>query len=198
MKDLFPYSLQRGAIGFDAIPHLAPVFFAIYPSSDDLPRIAAWQKRLCRQLEAPKIALRPAGLLHISVAACGASRRRRQPLAEALRRAQDRFVHPAFDVTLRATTRFGGDGRAFVAVADAAGTDAVHSLRIALANAQSPLGLKGSRAKSEAHLTLGYGDRLPDERRSIEPMRFRVETVDLVLSHVGESQHTLLARWRLK
>src|SRR5690348_14847443 len=98
MKDLFPDSLQPEAIGFDAVPYLAPVFFAIYPSSDDLPRVAAWQKRLCRQLEIPQIALRPAGLLHISVAACGTSRRRRQPLAEALRSAQDRFVHPAFDV----------------------------------------------------------------------------------------------------
>jgi 2'-5' RNA ligase len=198
VNDLFPCSLAPRAIGFDVLPHVAPVFFAIYPSADDLSRVVAWQNRVCRLLEPPAIARRPPELLHISVALCGTSRRRRQPLASALRLAEERFAHPAFDLTLVALARFGADGRACVAVADAAGTRCVDDLRVALADAQAPLGLKGSRAKSEAHLTLGYRDRLPDLRREIEPMRLRVEAVDLVLSHVGESHHTRLARWRLK
>ncbi|MBD8880198.1 hypothetical protein IHE49_06870 [Rhodanobacter sp. 7MK24] len=51
---------------------------------------------------------------------------------------------------------------------------------------------------SEALLTLGYRDGLPVERRSVEPLSFRVEAVDLVASLVGHSEHRHLERWPLK
>ena len=49
-----------------------------------------------------------------------------------------------------------------------------------------------------AHLTLGYGDNLPEERRSIAPFRFHVGAVDLVMSETGHSQHVRLDRWLLQ
>jgi RNA 2',3'-cyclic 3'-phosphodiesterase len=194
MDDLFSASLQSHAIGFDALSHRAPVFFAIYPSTEDLPRVVAWQRRLCGQLA---ISLRPPELLHVSVALCGSPRRQRQPLPEALRAAAVQFVHPAFELRLEATAGFGADGRAFVALADAAGTRAVHGLRLALAEAQQYVGLVATRGMSEAHLTLGYGDGLPLERRPVEPLGFRVEAVELVASQVGHSEHVHIDRWRL-
>lgn len=195
MDDLFPDSLHPEAVGFDAVPCVVPVFFAIYPMAHDLPRIAKWQRRVCQSL-GPGMVLRPPELLHISVAACGTPRQLRQPLAEALRSAAERFVFPPFDITLETTTPFG-DGRAFVAVANPAGIRAVHGLRMALAGAQKPFGLMGSRAKDTPHLTLGYCDDLPAERRPVEPIRFRVAAVDLVASHVGDSKHEHLQPWRL-
>ena len=56
----------------------------------------------------------------------------------------------------------------------AAGTHAVHGLRQALAEAQQHVGLVVARGMSDAHLTLGYGDGLPAERRSVEALSFRV------------------------
>lgn len=197
MDDLFPDSLHPRAIGFDAIRYAVPVFFAIYPSAEDRSRVVSWQRRVCRLLASPGFTPQRPELLHISVAACGAPRRQRQPLAEALRLAAERFVCAPFDLTLEATARFGRDGRAFVAVADPAGTRAVHGLRIALADAQKPFGLNGSRAMSEPHLTLGYRDDLPDERRPVEPIRLRVDTVDLIVSWMGRAEHLHLDRWRL-
>jgi 2'-5' RNA ligase len=148
-------------------------------------------------LAAPGFTLRPPDLLHVSVAACGVPRQQREPLARALQLAAQRFAHPSFELTLEAVARFGAEGRAFVAVADKAGTRAIQDLRIALADAQQSVGLMSSRAMSQAHLTLGYGDGLPGGSLSIEPMRFRVAAVDLVASHVGESRHTHLDRWWL-
>jgi len=198
MDDLFPASLQPDAIGADALPHLAPVFFAIYPSAQDLPRMVAWRQRICSQLAPSAVALRPSELLHVSVALCGTPRRQRQALPAALRAAAERFAHPPFELTLDATARFGADGRAFVALADAAGSRAVHSLRLALAEAQQHAGLVAARGMSEAHLTLGYGDGLPAERRPVEPLGFRVEAVELVVSHVGRSEHDRIGFWPLK
>ncbi|MBU6478820.1 MAG: hypothetical protein KGQ32_12895, partial [Xanthomonadaceae bacterium] len=74
----------------------------------------------------------------------------------------------------------------------------VSELRIALADAQRWVGLLGSRGNQIAHLTLGYGDKLPEERRPISPFRFHVSAVDLVMSHTGRSEHIRLDRWSLR
>ncbi|MBD8898959.1 2'-5' RNA ligase family protein [Rhodanobacter sp. DHG33] len=196
MDDLFPTSLQPDAVDLDVLPHQATVFFAIYPSAEDLPRVTAWQRRICGRTG---VALRPPRLLHVSVALCGTPRRLLQPLREALRFVAERFTSSAFELTLdTATGGFGKDGRAFVALADAAGARAVHGLRVALAEAQQHVGLVATRGMSEAHLTLGYGDGLPAERRSVEPLSFRVAAVDLVASFEGRSEHRLLERWPLR
>ncbi len=92
---------------------------------------------------------------------------------------------------------FGGEGRALVALADASSAKNVNGLRKALADAQKPLGLSASRGAITPHLTLGYGDDMPDGVRLIQPISFRVEAVDLVVSLVGYSQHQLVARWML-
>jgi 2'-5' RNA ligase len=198
MDDLFPESLKPEAIGFGAIRDVAPVFFAIYPSADDLPRVLAWRQRICAQRDVPSIAPRPDELLHVSVAEAGVPRRLREPLEVALRLAAECFSYPPFELTLDALAGgFGRDGRALVALADASGTNSVNGLRVALADAQKPFGLSANRGASAPHLTLGYGDGLPDERRAIEPVSFRVEAVDLVASNVGKSEHLHLARWFL-
>ena len=197
MDDLFPASLAPDAIGFDAIRHMAPTFFAIYPPAKDLPRIVEWQQRVCRQFKLPCITPRPPHLLHVSVAACGTSKQQRQPLDAALKSAAECFSCPSFELTLEVSARFGGDDRAFVVVADVAGARHVHELRLALADAQKPFGLSGSRGMSEPHLTLGYRDNLPAERRPVEPISFRVEAVDLVVSNMGHSEHLHIARWPL-
>jgi 2'-5' RNA ligase len=196
--DLFPGSLDPHAIGFGALRFMAPVFFAIYLPEKDQPRFVEWQRRVCGSIAPQHVALLSSSLQHISVAACGTPKRQRQPLEVALGLAAERFSCPPFELTLLAAARFGKEGRALVAVTDEVGTQRVHRLRLALADAQKPFGLSGSRGMSESHLTLGYGDDLPIERRAIEPISFQVDAVDLVVSNVGHSEHLHLARWLLK
>ena len=197
MPDLFPESLSPEALRDDIFPYLRPVFFAIYPADEDTRRFAEWQKRLCASLPSP-IAPRPVGLLHVSVAACGRPGRKRQSLQDALKEAVRHFSFESFDMTFEAIARFGEDNRAFVAIADEASQQRLNELRIALADAQRWAGLLGSRGKQVAHLTLGYGDKLPEERRSIAPFRFHVGAVDLVVSNTGQSEHIPLDRWLLR
>lgn len=196
MPDLFPESLHPEALRDDILPHLRPVFFAIYPADEDRSRIAEWQKRLCAGLSSP-VTLRPVELLHVSVAACGRPSRKRQSLQDTLREAARHFSFRPFDLTFEATASFSQDNRAFVAIADEASQRRVNELRIALADAQRWAGLLGSRGNHVAHLTLGYGDDLPEERRSIAPFRFHVAAVDLVMSNTGHSEHVRLDRWLL-
>lgn len=198
MNDFFPESLKPEAIGFGALRDVVPVFFAIYPSADDLSRVLAWRKRICRERDVPSVAPRPDEILHVSVADVGVPRRLREPLEVALQLAAEGFSYPSFELTLDAVAGgFGRDGRALVALADASGTDRVNGLRVALADAQKPFGLSARRGAGVSHLTLGYGDGLPAERRPIEPITFHVGVVDLVVSNVGKSEHLHLARWFL-
>lgn len=197
MQDLFPESMHPEALQGDVLPYLGPVFFAIYPADEDRPRMAEWQKRLCADLPSA-ISPRPVGLLHVSVAACGRPGRKRQPLQGALREAARHFSFQPFDLAFDATARFSQDGRACVAIADEAGQRRVSELRIALADAQRWVGLLGSRGNQVAHVTLGYGDELPEERRPISPFRFHVGAIDLVMSHTGHSEHIRLDRWSLR
>lgn len=195
--DLFPSSLAPEAIGFDAIRSIAPTFFAIYPSAQDLPRIVEWRKRIFRQLGLSGVIPRPSEILHVSVAECGKPKQQRQPLDLALKLAAERFSYPCFELTLEASARFGSDDRALVVVADVAGMRDVHGLRLALADAQKLFGLAGSRGASESHMTLGYRDNLPVERQAVEPISFRVEAVDLVVSNFGHSEHLHIGHWLL-
>lgn len=197
MQDLFPDSLHSEALRDDIRPYLRLVFFAIYPADEDRLRIAELQKRLCAGLPFAVIR-RPARLLHVSVAACGRPSRKRQSLRDALREAARHFSFEPFDLTFDTTARFGQDGRAFVAIADEASQRRINELRIALADAQRWAGLLGSRANHVAHLTLGYGDKLPDTRQPIAPFGFRVSAVDLVESKTGQSKHVRLDRWPLR
>lgn len=158
--------------------------------------MTGWQQRLCAGLPSA-IIRRPAELLHVSVAACGRPGRRRQSLRDALREAARHFSFEPFDLTFEATARFSQDNRAFVAIADEASQRRVDELRIALADAQRWAGLLGCRGNQVAHLTLGYGDKLPEVPRSIPPFRFHVDAVDLVMSNTGRSEHVRLDRWLL-
>lgn len=188
--DLFPDTLQRSAVG--------PRFFALYPDARELPEIIERQLRLCRELAPGSITPRPSWMLHVSAALCGTPRRLRHSMEEALRRAQEAFCFPAFDVVLDSVACFGSDGTALVVVADEASQQRVNELRVALADAQRGAGLSGSRGNHVAHLTLGYGENLPGERRSIAPLRFHVGAVDLVMSNTGKSEHIRLGRWLLR
>lgn len=194
MQDLFPESFHPEALRDDILPYLRPVFFALYPADEDKPRVAEWQKRLCAGLSSA-IAPRPVELLHVSVAACGRPGRKRQSLRDALQEAARHFSSRPFDLVFETTARFSQDNRAFVAIADEASQRRVHGLRMALADAQRWAGLLGSRGSQVAHLTLGYGNDLPEERRSIAPFRFHVGAVDLVMSNTGHSEHVRLDRW---
>jgi 2'-5' RNA ligase len=196
--DLFPGSLDPRAIGFGAVRFVAPIFFAIYLPAEDQPRFVEWRRRVCCPIAPPHVELLPPSLLHISVAACGTPKQQRDPLEVALRSAAQHFSCSPFELTLRAIMRFGKGGRAFVALTDEVGARHVHRLRLALADAQRPFGLSGARGIREPHLTLGYRDDLPAERREIESISFHVNAVDLVVSDVGHSEHLHLARWLLK
>lgn len=193
--DLFRDSLGPEALGADLIPYLWPTFFAIYPNDRDLPRIVDWQRRVCAGLT--RCSFRPAKLLHVSVVECGKPKRRLRPLREALEEAASRFSFPAFEITFDTTWRFGKDGRACVALADAPSQERFDALRIALADALRHVGLFVHRSRQAAHLTLGYVDSLPDERIPIEPFGFRAPAVDLVASETGRSHHAHLERWPL-
>ena len=197
MPDLFPESFQPEALQDDILPYLRSVFFALYPADGDKPRVAAWQKQLCTGVSSA-ISLRPARLLHVSVATCGRPVSTRQHWRDALREAARHFSFQPFDLTFETTTRFGQDGRAFVAIADEASQRRVNELRMALADAQRWAGLLGPRGNHVAHLTLGYGDHLPEECRSIPPFHLHVGVVDLVMSDTGHSGHVPQDRWLLR
>lgn len=197
MPDLFPDSLRPEALRDDILPYVYPVFFAIYPADVDRLRVAEWQKRLCFGLHSA-ITLRPHELLHVSVAECGKPKQKRKPLLGALAEAARHFSFPAFDLVFDSVARFGKDGRACVAIADAASQQPFESLRTAIVNAQRWAGLMASRGIQVAHLTLGYGDNLPDTRQSIPPFGFRVCAVEVVMSETGQSRHERLQRWPLR
>lgn len=196
MDDLFPETRQPEALGADLIPHTWPTFFAIYPNERDLLRVVDWQRGI-RNRSAVRIAPRPSELLHVSVAECGRAKRKRQPLRATLAEAARHFVFPAFDIVFDAIARFGKDGRACVAIADAASQRLINDLRIALADAQRHAGLFVARGNQDAHLTLGYGDGLSQDRLPIVPFGFRVTAVELVASEAGKSRHEHLECWRL-
>lgn len=196
MEDLFPETWRPESLGADAIPCLWVTFFAIFPAKRDLPRVINWQRSICRR-EAGAIEMRPPTVLHVSIVECGKPKQRRKPLPDALTEAARHFSFPAFDLVFDSVARFGKDGRACVAVADAASQEKIADLRTALANAQRRVGIFLPRGKCEAHLTLGYGDRCSTERRSIEPFGFRVAVVEYVASEQGKSHHEPLVRWVL-
>ncbi|HJR14464.1 MAG TPA: 2'-5' RNA ligase family protein [Rhodanobacteraceae bacterium] len=196
MEDLFPETWLPESLGADAIPCLWVTFFAIYPATRDLPRVVDWQRRICSQ-EAAAVDTRLPEILHVSVAECGKPKQRRQPLPNALAEAAHHFSFPAFELVFDSVARFGREGQACVAIADAESQEKFADLRIALANAQRHAGIFVSRAKCEAHLTLGYGNRSPMERRSIEPFGFRVAAIEYVASEQGKSHHEHLVRWAL-
>ena len=195
MHDLFPDSLRPEALGGDLVPYLWPTFFAIYPDEHDLPRVVDWQRHVC--IGRAHCVFRPAELLHVSVAECGKPGRRLRPLREAFEEAASHFSFPAFQVTFDAIGRFGKDGRACVALANAASQDRFDALRAALADALRHAGLFVSRGKHAAHLTLGYADGLPDGSVATEPFGFRAIALDLVASETGRSRHQHLERWPL-
>lgn len=197
MGDLFPDTLQPAEVGIAGIPAFIPRFFALYPDVEELREIAERQLRLCHEL-APSgsIIPRPSWMLHVSVALCGTPRRLRYSMEEALRRAQEAFCFPTFDVVLDSVTCFGRDGTAFVAIADTRTTELIHDLRRALADAQRPFGLVGERGTTVPHLTLGYSKRPLDQRDAIQPIRLRAKEVCLVIS-TGRSEHLCCARWPL-
>jgi len=197
VADLFPDTLQPSGVGIAGLPASVPRFFALYPGAEELPEVVERQLRLCREF-APSggIVPRPARMLHVSVALCGAPRRLRYSMEEALRRAQEAFCFPAFDMVLDSVACFGSEGTAFVAVADTKTKARVHDLRRALADAQRPFGLVGERSATVPHLTLGYTKRPLDQRDAIEPIRLRATEVCLVIS-TGHSEHECVARWPL-
>jgi 2'-5' RNA ligase len=197
VNDLFPGAPQRSDVGVAGLAASVASFFALYPDAKELPEIVERQLKLCREL-APSggIVARPSWMLHVSVALCGAPRRLRCSVEEALRRAREALDFPAFDAVLDSTACFGGDGTAFVAVADTNTTAMVHGLRRALADAQRPLGLVGERSETVPHLTLGYGKRLLDRKQAIRPVRFRAREVCLMTS-TRHSEHRCVARWPL-
>jgi RNA 2',3'-cyclic 3'-phosphodiesterase len=197
LQDLFPETWREEALRAELVPYAWPTFFAVYPVGQDLPRVAAWQGTLCRE-HGSSIVPRPQELLHVSIVECGRPKRKRQPLPEALAEAARHFSFAAFDLVFGSIARFGRDGRALAAIADAASQQKIRDLRVAIADAQRHAGLFVSRSAVEAHLTLGYGDGLPQERRSIPPFGFRVTAVELVASETGKSRHRQLQRWPLE
>jgi 2'-5' RNA ligase len=194
--ELFPETWRPESLGPDAIPYLWPTFFAIYPAKCDLFQLIDWQRSIC-QRETAVVHKRPPNLLHFSVVECGKPKQKRQPLPEALAEAQRYFSFPAFDMVFDSVAHFGRADRAVVAVANVASQEMFKGLRTAVADAQRRAGIFASRGKHEAHLTLGYADGIPKERRNIEPFRFRVDAIELVASDRGKSHHERLERWPL-
>lgn len=196
VADLFPESKQPEALGADAVPYFWSTFFAIYPAKHDLPRLVRWQRSICGQGSAP-IALTRPELLHVSVAECGNPKQKRQPWPDVLAEAVRHFSFPAFDMVFDSVARFGKDGGACVAIADAASQETFARLRVAVADAQRHAGIFISRARHAAHLTLGYGEGSPEERRNVELLTMRVVAVEFVASETGKSRHEHLERWPL-
>lgn len=199
MTDLFPESLQPEALGFRAVTLMAACFFALYPDDASCDRIAEQQREQCRRLGLHAHKWRSPELFHVSIAQWGATKRLRQPLDDALKKAKERFHHPAFDVTLVATARLNGQNGefAFVLEADSETARNVHSLRHALADAEAGSGLVAARGAIRPHVTIGYGRDIPDEAVPIAPIRFRARRIEMAVSELGTGTHHHLDRWAL-
>ena len=197
--DLFPDTLKPEQLGPAALRPVANCFFAIRPDDAACARIVEAQREHCQRIGLAEQRWRPPGLFHLTIAEWGAGKRLREPLEAALRRAKQHFRYPAFDISLVSTARLSGglDTFAFVLEADAATTEHASGLRIALADAQEPVGLVAVRGAFRPHVTIAYAPHLRDEAVPIQPIRFRASCVEMIVSIRGTRTHLVEDRWEL-
>lgn len=195
--------------GFDASPPKrrleAPLrgsgryslFFALVPNDAQAAGLAEHAAALCTRfgLSATPI---DAQRLHLTLFWLGNHAQEPTALAEGARRTGAAVAPPAPHLKLDRVLSFpreAGVKRPFVLCSDAAGAAAVARLRARLRAALIDTGLRASEV-SLPHLTLAY-DRLGIAEQAVEPWDWVADELALVCSHVGQSRHDRMARWRL-
>lgn len=168
--------------------HSDNLYFAVLPDEEILPRIVGAASDLRRQ-HGLSSRIRPARLLHITLAGVGEFDRAPDAAVAAAKRMGDGVRVAPFIVTFdRASSFITRDSHPLVLRCDQ-GTAELTRLRNAL-------GRSGARSAFAPHVTLMY-DRQTIPDTNLEPITWTVREFVLVHSLVGKSRHNHLARWRL-
>jgi 2'-5' RNA ligase len=113
--------------------------------------------------------------------------------------AAEQVRHPAFDVTLDRIGSYAPGGRPLDMIAMQGGQGVIQLVQFQkeLGRLMARVGLPHLvRRRFVPHVTLIY-DRGRVSERPIEPIRFRVSEFSLVHSHLGQTEHEVLAKWSL-
>ena len=140
---------------------------------------------------------RPAELLHVSLVGVGDFA---GPLPisviEAAKAGAGTLRIAPFDVTFSSVASYGGNAIALQAcTGDGALVTFREALRLALWKAGVRLPEKGGHNGFNPHVTMAYGERVPE--LSVDPISWTVDEVVLIDSLVGQSKHVALGRWSL-
>lgn len=141
--------------------------------------------------------LRPAALLHVSLVGVG-DFTGPLPLGmiEAVKAGVGTLRTAPFDVIFSTVARFGGDAIVLRACTDDGALVAFReALRLALWKAGVRLPEKGARNGFNPHVTMAYGDWVPEF--SVDPVSWTVNELVLIDSWIGQSKHVVLGRWLL-
>ncbi|WP_428423773.1 2'-5' RNA ligase family protein [Methylibium sp.] len=166
-------------------------FFALRPAPDDARRIAAHAAELtaAHGLTGRSIAARR---LHVTLDLVGHDVDETALTAARHAAATVRFA--AFDVVFDHAMTFGAAGP--YVLLGGTGVEPVRGLRLALACAMADAGFRPEH-RFEPHMTLHYDHHRAVARHAIPPVGFHARSFDLVVSHVGLSQHEVLGSWPL-
>jgi 2'-5' RNA ligase len=114
---------------------------------------------------------------------------------DAARAAANSLHCPVLPMVFDRARSFSADG-AFMLLGDKATDTAVARLRRPLMAALKRFGLKPDEVRL-AHMTMVYNCGKVVEERSIPPLTWTMRRFALVLSHVGNTRHEILAEWTL-
>lgn len=177
------------------------LFFAALPTPDAARRIAAVAATL-RKTRGLTGRLRPARLLHVSLAGVGEFARLPEAVVAAAMQAGSIVRLAPFEVRVTHAMSFDGrlrpgQRRPIVLRCDRGEREFIH-LRRSISDAMQWVRLsRGLAAGFVPHVTLLYDEEQLADTSLLEPISWTVREFVLVQSLVGRGQHVQLARWQL-
>ncbi len=184
----------------DELPSGVSYFFAVQPEARARAEMAAAEGRFRKILRVSGTAV-GVDSLHLTLCPAGRSDGLRQPLESALLAAAATVQGQGFGVTLDTAMRFTARAGQFplVLCADSASSAAALKLRMAIAAAQSRVGLQVSAVSSfMPHVTLQCGPMIDAIEEAISPIHWKVREFVLIRSFFGQSRHQVIGSWPLQ
>ena len=175
------------------------IFFALRPPAEAANAIAAWGRRIVRELGVGGVPLE-ADRLHVSLfAIAGYDETFPEDQVAAALQAASLVRHEAFDVAFDRVANFAEANNAFVLKWRAAADAALELLRFrqALGIELADGGFHLTDRKMTPHMTLAYQGRDVTET-VVDPIRWVARDLVLIDSHVGKHRHDVLGHWTLE
>lgn len=183
-----PVASPREAIGYT-------LFLAIVPELGDARRIALFGDQWCERfgLVGTRVGVER---LHVTLHALDFfAGTISQQLIDAAKAAASSVDGRRFPIVFDRVVKFKDDG-AFAFRCDADSDAAIAKLRQMLAAVLRRNGLKPDASRTP-HMTMVYSRGLAAEH-AIDPLGWTATRFDLILSHVGQTHHELVARYALR